>query len=193
MGYRNYLTIVKKEEFKKVDEKLLDSLKDEDGCLIIPHLFKHLKGVVIYELGKWSDEGAMLERIKTEIPEDLKPACEVIKKYAKEHEYGFNLLSKAELILCINSYKNRVEKYLKDLIAEKSENEFEKRPCEQRIMEYIQEKLRWFPYYVHLEDKTPEQKFKVQDTWQYEYSIFDLVHALKMVDWDENVLVVTGW
>lgn len=193
MGYRNYLTVVKKDEFKKIDEKFLDSLKDDEGYLPVSSLLKKINGVEVYELGKYSDEGALLENIKTNIPEDLKPACEIIKKYADENEYGFNVLTKQELILCIESFKTRVYNILKNLLEEKTSNKFDKRTREERLKSYVQDKLNWFEYYVDLKDETLEQKFKVQNTWFYEYGIFDLIHTLKMVDWEENILIVTGW
>ena len=110
MGYRNYLLIVKKEELKKVNEEYLEKLKkDSEECLIINELIEdHLGGVEIYELGKYSSEGAILEKIKANIPEELKPACEVIKKYANDYEYGFNVLTKTELVLCITYFKEKV-------------------------------------------------------------------------------------
>lgn len=193
MGYRNYLTVVKKDEFKKIDEKFLDSLKDDEGYFSISSLFKKINGIEVYELGKYSDEGAVLENIKIDIPEDLKPACEIIKKYADENEYGFNVLTKQELILCIESFKTRVHNILNDLLEEKPFDKFDKRTREERLKSYVQNKLNWFKYYTNLKDETPEQKFKVQDTWFYEYGIFDLIHTLKMVDWEENILIITGW
>ena len=179
---------------KKVNQEYLNSLKKDDDCLIINELIEdYLHGFEIYELGKYSNEGAILENIKAEIPEELRPACEVIKKYANDYEYGFNVLTKAELILCINSFKERVKKILEDLLLEISTDEYEKRTREERLVEYVQGKLTWFNYYTNTKDETTRQKFKVQDTWFYEYGIFDLIHALKMIDWEQYILVVTGW
>ena len=76
---------------------------------------------------------------------------------------------------------------------EKSSDEFDERTREARLVEYVQEKLDWFNFYINTKDETTRQKFKVQDTWFYEYGIFDLIHALKMIDWEQYILVVTGW
>lgn len=190
MGYRNYLSIIKKEDLKKIDADYIEKLKDEDGCLIITDLLERAGAVEIYELGKYSKEGAVLEQVKVELPEDLQKTYELIKQHADDHEYGFNVVTKDELIWCIKSYEKRVKDILTDYLEEKSKDEFDERSREERLMEYVRDKLTWFEYYTNLKD---DDKYHVQSTWFYEYGLFDLIHVLKMVNWDEYVLIVTGW
>lgn len=190
MGYRNYLAIIKKEELKKIDSNFIESQRDEDGYVIIDDLLKKAGMQDIYELGKYSKEGALLENIKTDIPEDLQENYKIIKEYANKNEYGFNILTKKELIYCIESFKQRVIKLLKNYLAEKSDCEFDTRTREERLISYVNDKLTWSEYYTNINEK---DKFHVQSTWFYEYGIFDLIHSLKIIDWDNYCLIIYGW
>lgn len=190
MGYRNYLTIIKKEDFKKITSEYIENKKDEDEHIIISELLESVGAIDIYELGKYSDEGAVLEKNNIEIPEDIKDAFNIVKKHCDNYEYGFNLVTKDDYINLINSYKNRAIKNWQDLLKEKDyENEYDERTREQRLVCYVQGKLTWQKYYID----ASEDKTKVQGTWFYEFGVFDLVHNLKTIDWDNYLMFVYGW
>lgn len=190
MGYRHYLAIIKKDELKKIDSNFIESQKDKDGYVIISNLLKNAGMQDIYELGKYSDEGAFLEDIKADIPEDLQENYKIIKKYANENEFGFNILTKKELIYCIKSFKQRVIKLLNNYLAEKSDNKLDTRTREERLISYVEDKLVWSEDYININE---EDKFHVQSTWFYEYGIFDLIHSLKIIDWNSYCLIIYGW
>lgn len=63
MGYRHYLGIIKKEDFKKIDSIFIINNKNEDEDLdpIIHELLQKAGMQEVFELGKWSAEGGRLE------------------------------------------------------------------------------------------------------------------------------------
>ena len=182
MGYRHYLGIIKKEDFKKIDSIFIINSKYEDEDLnpIIHELLQKAGMQEVFELGKWSAEGGRLELKDSDIPTDLFDAYNVVKTYAKDHEYGFNVLTPRDLLFLIRSYKRRIYKYFKGLL-EKSEDE---------KTEYIRHRLNWlkFSYNTKL-----DKKMTVSDSWDYESEIFNLLHIYKTVDWDKYLLVIYGW
>ena len=189
MGYRNYLGIIKKENFKKIDLNTIESAKDNDGWCCIHHVLKQAGMQQIHELGKWSEEGRHLEDKKTKLSEELLPAFEIVSEFADNHEYGFNVLTEKDLLFVIRSYRMRTHKYLKKLLGF-IPDKYDERTVEEKCRCYVREKLGWWKYSTNTKK---ESKFMIQDTWSYEYEMFNLLHNYKMIDWNEYLLVVWGW
>lgn len=186
MGYRHYLAIVDKETFKKVDTDFIKQNADEEGYWGI-YNFAEKYGKEIIELGKYSKEGFKLESKKQKISEEFLPAYNALKNHCREHEYGFNLLTKRDLIFLIRCYKMRTVNNLKRMLGI-VEDKFNDNTPEVKCKEYVKEKLNWSKYLVDLKDP-----YKVQGTWLYEYELFNLIHCYKMIDWDKYCLIIYGW
>lgn len=186
MGYRHYLAIIDKETFKNIDEDYIKQNSDEDGYWNISDLVEKC-GQEIAELGKYSNEGFHLEVKKTKIEEEFLPAYNTLKKHCDKWDYGFNLLTKRDLIFLVRCYKMRTVKYFKKLLGF-IEDEFNDNTPEVKCKNYVRKKLSWRNYLTN--EKSP---YKVQDTWDYEYEMFDLLHCYKSIDWDKYVLIIYGW
>ena len=186
MGYRHYLAIIDKETFKNINEDFILRNSDEDGYWGIYDLAEKY-GVEIAELGKYSDEGFRLCDKKTKIPDEYLNAYNVIKEHCDNYEFGFNVLTKRDLIFLIRCYKMRTIKYWKSLLGI-IEDKFDNNSPEVKCKNYVRSKLNWRKYLT--DEKNP---YKVQDTWMYEYQMFNLLHCYKMIDWDKYVLIIYGW
>ncbi len=186
MGYRHYLAIIEKDKFKKIDNEVLKQLEDEEGYWGIYDLVKKF-GTEISELGKYSEEGFRLESKKSNIPVELVPSFEIIKKHCHKHEHGFNLLTKRDLMFLIRCYKLRTVNYWKRLLGLK-DDKFDSNPIEVKLKEYVKSKFLWRKYLIN-----PKNKYKLNDYWSYEYELFNLIHCYKMIDWDKYILVIYGW
>lgn len=58
-------------------------------------------------------------------------------------------------------------------------------------------KIKWFDedkgiYGYHNINVDTNDKWTISGGWSYEYLIFDLIHILKIFDWENDVLVAIG-
>lgn len=192
MGYRNYLNIVSKKDFKKVDEDFINKLKDEDGYVYIGDVLKAIGAKEIFELGKYSEEGYALECKPIKVRGYIKKSYDILKQYAKEHGYGFNIVTVDSLIEIIEKYHERTVQYWHKLLSD-APMESGQFGCtikpEEKCMYYVQNLLNWEEFMTNI---NMNSLYSVQTSWKYEYEIYNLLHILKMVDWDKNLLIVTG-
>lgn len=186
MGYRHYLAIIEKDKFKSIDDKFLKQLEDEDGFWGIYALIEKI-GTEIYELGKYSEEGFRLQEKKPNISAELTPIYEMIKKHCDEYEYGFNILTKRDLMFIIRCYKLRTVNYWKELLGLKH-NKYNSDSLQVRMKQYVESKFLWRKYLIDNRDK-----YAINGYWSYEYALFNLIHCYKMIDWDKYLLVIYGW
>ena len=61
---------------------------------------------------------------------------------------------------------------------------------EQKIKEHIEDKLSEINRIV---DTDMERKNSLTRSWEYEYSIFNLVHILKTTNWENETIIFLGW
>lgn len=187
MGYRNYLGIIKKEDFKKIDTDFIEYIKDEYGYCSIEDILEEAGAIEIQELGKWSKEGSHLEYKNTEVPKELLTSFQVIKKYINGQGCGFNLLTPRDLLFVIRSYRMRTHKYLKKLL---NEDKYDERSTEEKCISYVKDKLDWWKYSANTRQ---DLKYTINDNWSFEYDMFNLLHNYKMIDWNEYLLIIWGW
>jgi hypothetical protein len=175
MGYRNYIGKVSKEtylEVKDMMEKELvrkyghDNVEDEEDSYFEP--FSHLKVQELYECGKYCDERTTISRFFT-------------NKLEHESDTEFWMASKELLLEIIESYRQKVASYYRNLYEKKDESEIHV-----HFKEMVSEWERMRPYC--LTEETP----KVVNSWKYEYAVFELTRILKTFDWENDVLVYYG-
>lgn len=65
------------------------------------------------------------------------------------------------------------------------------------IIKHIVGKEKWIdektnvPYYFNINIDLND-KWSISGSWEYEYMIFDLIHLLKIFDWNNDTLVAIG-
>lgn len=110
MSYRHYINVVDKvtairniNEVNRMAEKYRNNGGEEDIGFM--DVIKTLGGTNVYELGKYSDEGYALEKsVSADIPFPLKHCFQNLHDVAEEHECGFNVISREDLVSVIESY-----------------------------------------------------------------------------------------
>ena len=59
----------------------------------------------------------------------------------------------------------------------------------EKCINYVKDLLAWKNFLLNT-DK--ENKYCLQDSWKYEYEMFNIIHCYKTIDWDKYYLVLTG-
>ena len=192
MGYRHYLNIVKKQDFLKINNEYIENLKDDEGYFYFGDIFKNINAEEICELGKYSDEGYNLETKHTDVIDDLKTTYYLLAKLAEERGYGFNILTKEDLIWIIEQYRDRTTKYWEKLVSDEPLETYSKvlKTPEEKCKYYVEDLLHWKDFICNTNINL---KWELQTTWKYEYEMFNLIHCLKMIDWDNYILILTGY
>lgn len=189
MGYRHHLGLIKKEDFKKINQKFIDDLSDCEEYVSILTVMDKLPNEYLLEIGKESDEGYLFSDKIYEASEDLKESYEVMKQLASDYGHDFNILTAEDLIKFIECYFNRIVKYWKHLV-DNSTNMYDSTEPDKKCVKYVKDLLGWSKFLINTD---LEQKWHVQDTWKYEYEIFNLIHILKSFDWDNDLLIIYGY
>lgn len=192
MGYRNYLNIVSKKDFKKVNEDFIDSLRDKDGYLYAGDVFRAINRKEILELGKYSEEGYALEGKKVKLRGNIKKSYDILRQFCKDNEYGFNIVTQESLIELIKKYHERTVQYWHRLLSDASMpcGAFESTKPEEKCIYYVNDLLTWNTHMINTKMEVP---YSVQTTWKYEYELYNLLHILKKIDWKKELLFVTGY
>lgn len=183
MGYRNYIGRMSKEAYldnkdltvKELCEKFEDKgdIDEYDG-----EKFYYFSGrdlptyEELYELGKWCD---------FEI-EDFK---ETFFTKWEDGDCEFSVATKELLLAIIEHYRKRVEIGYKEQL-EKTPEEL-KVDINRKIREWGGDKWEMCPFNLDLENET------IVRSWLYEYAVFDLVRIYKTFDWENDVLIYSGW
>lgn len=200
MGYRHYLYAVPKKQVEeirlcKTNDDLTDFVKrhdypydEDDGWVSLYKIGKEL-----YELGKHSEIGFKLESERPSVftSEELK------KIYS---DYGFALLTKDDFKTIIEVYRQKIVNWFQSLLNPKDNNKFsENFTKEQYQFEILKQEVQnkidiWSGKYCGVTpidlDTESEQ---INNSWLYEYAIFELVRLYKVFDWENDELVLIGW
>lgn len=210
MGYRNYFYIVEKEkidEFLKLSEedRVRFSFKQDiekgymdqeevdrfvEANYISSFVFKHeMDGEEIHECGKYFDNETA-EKIK----EDS------INLSNDDGEINVKLKPEA-LLVCAEHYKQNAIKWWNNIIKsmDMTDEEIEKdwknypegRPdIKKRLMYHLRDLEG---KYIDILDTKPEHKYQITTSWSYEYTMFELVHLYKTIDWNKYDLIWLGY
>lgn len=205
MGYRHYFYKVKKTDVEAVKDMDLSALfeyakecgsevYDEDKSFYFND-DKFLDKTEVHEFGKlyWDDTA---ERIyskgvplfsKTEVQEYV---C----------DYVPYVVGKDGVLEAIAIYQEKVISYYKGLLKDGQDcslplgltiHKYDVKSIN-KLVEHIEDKLQKL-LYLGLADTNEKNKWQVTTSWEYEHSIFNLVHILKSIDWEQDTLLFYGW
>lgn len=135
-----------------------------------------------------------------EIGGALPSADSIIKKYLNlnplpnkwiDDDYEFVILGKEGLVDIIEAYRITVSEYYRELFANGNPNKQQLN----EILFFLSERFeRWDnPVVPDLKPYDLSDRPNIVSAWDYEYQIWDLVRIYKTFDWDNKVLVLTGW
>lgn len=207
MGYRHYFYKVKKSEVEKVKDMTLDEIfeyakicgvdiEEDDGE---KYFYFNDRGfldkVEVFEFGKlyWDDTA---DRIYSKgVPLfNNKDAQEYVSNYEP------CVVGKEGLLEAIEIYQEKVLEYYKDLLVDGQDFNLpfgmilhkEEIKSIDKIVEHIEDKIRSMSY-RSIANTNEDMKWCVTGSWEYEHSIFNLVHLLKSIDWEDDTLLFYGW
>lgn len=193
MGYRHYFYLVEKTQVEAVRhmsisevfeyaEKCGSKVSEEDGKKYFYfNDEKFMNKTEIFEFGKlYFDDTA--ERIYSKgIPLFEK---QEVQEYLSD--YSPFVVGKDGLLEAIKIYEEKVLKYYKSLLSDNEE------PQQSKMLERVEDKIRTLSAFG-LANTDETNKMKVTSSWEYEHSIFNLVHILKTIDWDKDTILFYGW
>jgi len=175
MGYRNYISRIKKEDLAKL---LL--LQDNGG---ISYSARHDVTERLYEIGKHYDRPEDFEILNdlsdtdtdTEYIVITKNSLKaIIKQYAKMH------------LNYLNKIKIPTEKLDKDNIWRRNAGYLDS--CDSYIKSQIHDWKRAETFIYNLDENTDQ----IVNSWSYQYEIFELVRIFKSFDYDNYYLIYEG-
>lgn len=193
MGYRHYFYLVEKTQVEAVKhmsiselyeyaEKCGSEVSEEDGKKYFYfNDEKFMNKTEIFEFGKlYFDDTA--ERIYSKgIPLFEK---QEVQEYLSD--YSPFVVGKDGLLEAIKIYEEKVLKYYKSLLSDDEE------PRQSKMLECVENKIRTLSVFG-LANTDETNKMKVTSSWEYEHSIFNLVHILKTIDWEKYTILFYGW
>lgn len=180
MGYRNYIYVVEKEKAEAIRHKSYDELKKMTGEDYISYwdLNKCICAKEVVCLGKYLDF-------------DVSPYTEPFFTDKKAHEDAneemeFVLLNPKVLPAMATYYKNLVRKDWEEKIETYKTNP---ETGGALMFKSLEIKLG-FTYDI---DKVDENKFRLCDTWLWEYDLLNFVYLAKTLDFDKYYLLWRGY
>lgn len=210
MGYRNYFAIVEKEkmdEFLKLSEedRVRFSWKQdiEKGYIdqeevdhfvelnyINSWVFRDaMNGKEIHECGKYFD-GETAEKIKDSS----------VNLSNEDGEINVKLKPEA-LLVCAEHYKQNAAKWWRNIITSIDMTDEEIKEDWKNYPEgrpNIKERLEWHVRelenkHINVLDTNIKDKYHITSSWVYEYTMFELIHLYKTIDWNKYDLIWLGY
>lgn len=190
MGYRNYLFVADKKKLNKIRKmtreelfSLVGETPSNDGYYpYYRDVLSKADGEQAFELGKYVD-----------FTERLKPFLRPLFRDKKIHEY-YNeesecFLAKPEILQEIATiYREKVQNFYKDLLEEKSKDEFDTRTQLERLISSVQSSLLWSQYL----DRLSEGKYSLGGGWLYEHEVFNILYLMKIINPKKQCLIYVG-
>lgn len=205
MGYRHYFYKVNKADVEKVKDMTWDELLDyakEDGAKVYEEegdfYFnddKFLNKTKVFEFGKlyWDDTAERIygKGVHLFTKEDVQ---EMVSDYVPY------VVGKDGVLEAIKIYEEKVLKYYKDLLVDGKDCLLplgltlrkEDVKSIDKLVEHIENKIGNLGF-IGLANTNEEYKWSLTRSWEYEHSIFNLVHILKSVDWETETILFYGW
>lgn len=210
MGYRNYFTIVEKEkidEFLKLSEEdrvrlswkkdLEKNYMDQEEVdhfvelnYINSWVFKDaMNGEEIHECGKYFDSKTA-EKIKDGSVDLSNDDGEINVKLKPE-----------ALLICAEHYKQNAAKWWRNIITSIDMTDEEIKEDWKNYPEgrpNIKERLEWHVRelenkHINVLDTNIKDKYHITSSWVYEYTMFELIHLYKTIDWNKYDLIWLGY
>lgn len=193
MGYRFYLYTIDKAEIEKVKDKDYKELAQEFGDVDKYNNEEHyyfspcdLKSVQeFHELGKYLDE-KLYDGLTNNSLGTMFTNEEVVERITEEHDLGF--LDAEGFKKFLESLKDKVLECLEDDLKDTKEDDIhDEKSSIEKMQENYKEKIRsikiGFCYNLDLNKQT------IQNSYLYEYVIFDLIHFYKIINWDKQYVM----
>ena len=195
MGYRHYFYIVKKSDVEKCNNIVFDELKrqygDADGYIDFSEVFPRTE---VFEFGKLYYEDTAERIYNTGKPLFGDKDCQ---EYFEDY-YPF-VVGKEGLLEAIKIYKEKVINAYQSLLGDGQEVQYplgitmtEDISEHDKMKNFVKSRLLWIQKY-HFEDIDETNKYKVSKSYIYEHAIFNLIHLLKVIDWDNETILFYGW
>ena len=195
MGYRYYFYIVKKSDVEKCNNVVFDELKrqygDADGCIDFGEVFPRTE---VFEFGKLYYEDTAERIYNTGEPLFGDKDCQ---EYFEDY-YPF-VVGKEGLLEAIKIYKEKVINAYQSLLGDGQEVQYplgitmtEDISEHDKMKNFVKSRLLWIQKY-HFEDIDETNKYAVSASYTYEHAIFNLIHLLKVIDWDNETILFYGW
>lgn len=205
MGYRHYFYKVNKADVEKVKDMDLKEIlaysketgvdiDEEDGYFYFND-DKFLNKKEVFEFGKlyWDDTA---ERIYNK-------GVHLFTKEEMQQEvcdYVPYVVGKDGVLEAIKIYEEKVINYYKGLLVDGRDYQLplgisihkEDVKSIDKVVQYIEDKIDMLSR-CGLANTNEEHKWVLTDSWEYEHSIFNLVHILKSVDWETETILFYGW
>lgn len=207
MGYRHYFYKVKKadiETVKDMDYKQLLKYAEDNGVEINEwdgektfyfNDGKFLNKTKVHEFGKlyWDDTASRIYSKGVPLFTNL----EVQKDLDDYEPY---VVGKEGLLEAISIYREKVLNFYKDLLVDGEDRHLslgititkDDVKSIDKVVSHIEDKIRSISY-RGLANIDEDSKWQVTSSWEYEHSIFNLVHILKSIDWEQDTLLFYGW
>lgn len=197
MGYRHYFYKVKKTDVEKVKYLSLEELKEQfvedDDCMWIENIIDHTQ---IFEFGKlYCDD--TVEQINA-TGERLFNDRNVVEYFA---DNDFYIVGKEGVLKAIEIFANKVKEYYKSMVNEEKRIVprfgYDIAPDDIKVNEVrdlLEHKIyEWENHERCIINLDETDKYSVTTSWEYEHLVFELIHILKVIDWENETILFYGW
>ena len=203
MGYRHYMYSVPRKLVKDIRDMSYSELKEyakqhrglqKDGEGSWVYLNDLIGGNTFFEFGKYYDNAENIYKLG-------KPLFSVDDTQKHFEEYVPYVVERDAVLCAIEDYRQKVIDWYKELLQSQEEYDASHEPWErhrltqeQRIRRHLENQLdEWENQFGLLPYDLNEESQQIVRAWLYEYEVFELVHQLKTMDWENNTLVFYGW
>ena len=203
MGYRHYMYIVPRKMVSDICEMSYAELKEyakQHGVLKedCEGSWVYLNDLIgrntFFEFGKYYENAENIYKLG-------KPLFIITDTQEYFEEYNPFVVDKDAVLCAIEDYRQKVIKFYKELLQTQEEYDathdtWERRrgTQEQKIRRHLESQLdEWENPFGLLPYDLSEKSNRVVKSWLYEYETFEIVHQLKMMDWENYTLVFYGW
>ena len=161
-------------ENKRTIDQIINDYYPREKCESTWEVFRDLRRDEL-DLYLWIDEQKEgLNFINDEV--DYKDKSRIIDHllYNLHAATQYDLLDGVDIRLCAEI---DVESYVKSI---------------DKVLEHLSDKIARISYCA-IANIDEDRKWHVTSSWEYEHSIFNLVHILKSIDWQEDTILFYGW
>jgi hypothetical protein len=203
MGYRHYFYKVKKADVETIKDMDYEQLKkyvtERGGEVVDDENYVNFDDVIsqtrVHEFGKlyWDNTAERIYDKGTPL---------FSKKETQDafDDYSPYIVGKEGLLEAISIYQEKVLNYYKGLLVDGEERQLplgitltvEDVKSMDKVLEHLSDKISRISY-CGIANIDEDRKWQVTSSWEYEHSIFNLVHILKSIDWQEDTILFYGW
>lgn len=211
MGYRHYLYIIPKETVKDLQGKTYEELWEKYEPQSEKDFYYKMKAEYpdekkylsidsfgqkcVFEFGKlyWDDTAQQIY----DTGRPLFDSAEIMEEF---EDYNPYIVSKEAIKIAIDIYKKKIVDYYESLFVENEQlcdpffhipiKEVEKSIQEKCLEDCQQQLAEWKKDWIFNFD---EDKPTLTNSWLYQYSIFNLMHLYKTIDFEKYDLLFYGW